>query len=1077
MKSFNKRFKCLVQTGIVFLLVTTYFQGILSSCSKDEEPSKFIPDTDCEIYFATSLDFETEGGEKSITFTTNKDWTIEMSQSGGSIDWCSISSMQGNAGHHTVKIRTEANISYDDRNVTLIFKVQEITRKIVVTQKQKNALTTTTAKYEIGVEGGLIQAEIKSNIAYNVVIPEEYKEWIHQKENTRSMSTSNLTFVIDPSKEYNKREGSIIIQGEELSETLKIYQAGSEILLLSQDKYTVSDKGEQIKVELNTNFEYEVSMPDVTWITETKTRGVSSHTLYYTISPNDTYDKREAKIVYFDKNSDVTATLRIVQMQKDAIIVAQNEYEVEYTKSTLTFDVQTNIDFAVDISADWVKQITTRGLETKLLSFEIDENTSDANREATITIYKGDLKQKIQLIQLRKPQLAFSETEHIATSDETDIEIGFNANIDYTIHMPEEANWLKHIETLSDGSSKMKFHISANDTYEERQATVILQNDKYAISTSIVIKQLQKDAIILSKNEYLIGSKGGELNFEILTNVDFNVMVNADWIKRQEANTKALRNESLHFDIAENSSQEVREATIVIQSEKIKQTISIRQEEKGNDREILMSIYKTNDGETWNRQTAKNWGTDSPIEQWSGVTVDTDGRVTALDFSRFGLTGKLYLKGLKKLTSLYCNESSLEGIEIDDCTNLDNIHVNCDILSLLNISTCSNLKTLIINSKDLTEVDLSKNIELTSFNCNLPLLSSLNLLNCIALTSLNITSSTLTSLDVSSLTSLSWLTVSCKQLTSLKVKGCTKLSSLLINDCSVKELDASGLPNLSELQCMDNEMTSLNVTGSLISYRLWCDNNNLTSLDISTCPEIGGLSCSGNLLTALDVSNLKKLEYLICYNNHLTTLKLAGCTNLENLDCSSNELSILDVSESPKANINCSENKLKQLNLNPTPGYKYLNCDKNELVTLDGSGFTNLQCNNNKLTNLKLDKYNFFLWCSYNELTELDCSMITEMGELNCSHNKLTSLDVTSIKAGFDGGIKCSDNQLKILKLNSALGLYCKNNPLEIIYMDKNMLGLKEYIEITPWGEVDIEKYIYPTYWESHQYPQFIYNE
>ena len=39
------------------------------------------------------------------------------------------------------------------------------------------------------------------------------------------------------------------------------------------------------------------------------------------------------------------------------------------------------------------------------------------------------------------------------------------------------------------------------------------------------------------------------------------------------------------------------------------------------------------------------------------------------------------------------------------------------------------------------------------------------------------------------------------------------------------------------------------------------------------------------------------------------------------------------------------------------------------------------------------------------------------------------------------------------------------------------MLGLKEYIEITPWGEVDIEKYIYPTYWESHQYPQFIYNE
>ena len=53
--------------------------------------------------------------------------------------------------------------------------------------------------------------------------------------------------------------------------------------MLTKNEYTVSDKGEQITVELNSNFDFDVKMPQVDWITTTVTRSVSSHTLYYTI--------------------------------------------------------------------------------------------------------------------------------------------------------------------------------------------------------------------------------------------------------------------------------------------------------------------------------------------------------------------------------------------------------------------------------------------------------------------------------------------------------------------------------------------------------------------------------------------------------------------------------------------------------------------------------------------------------------------------------------------------------------------------------------------------------------------------
>lgn len=70
-------------------------------------------------------------------------------------------------------------------------------------------------------------------------------------------------------------------------------------------------------------------MPQVDWITTTVTRSVSSHTLYYTIAPNETYDKREAEIIYYDRNDkSVADTLKIVQVQKDAILLSQKEYDI-----------------------------------------------------------------------------------------------------------------------------------------------------------------------------------------------------------------------------------------------------------------------------------------------------------------------------------------------------------------------------------------------------------------------------------------------------------------------------------------------------------------------------------------------------------------------------------------------------------------------------------------------------------------------------------------------------------------------------------------------------------------------------
>ena len=54
-----------------------------TSCSEDTEASEIIPEKDSELYFEKSSDFSSENEEKTIYFTTTKDWSIKISQSGG----------------------------------------------------------------------------------------------------------------------------------------------------------------------------------------------------------------------------------------------------------------------------------------------------------------------------------------------------------------------------------------------------------------------------------------------------------------------------------------------------------------------------------------------------------------------------------------------------------------------------------------------------------------------------------------------------------------------------------------------------------------------------------------------------------------------------------------------------------------------------------------------------------------------------------------------------------------------------------------------------------------------------------
>lgn len=413
---------------------------IFASCSDggSDEPSNPTPKPE-EVKSEITLDngivtnglsFGVAQGEQSVSFTTNTNWTLSIAATTGGSTWCKASATSGSKGTANVKFTVTENTDYDDRSVSVTIKAGTASKTFTITQKGADALLVSTKKYEVAQAGGKIEVEVKANIEYQIAVSETAKDWIKETQSkSRALTTKKHTFEIAENEEVEKREGEITIKSGDKVETVKVYQAGGAVLLLSKNEFTVSDAGETITVDIKSNVEYGVQMPDVDWIQdEASNRGMSSHTLKYVIAPNEGYDSRSAEIIFYDKNSDLKDTLKVVQAQKDAIILAQHEYTVESSANQLDFTISTNVDYKVEISVDWIKQITEgRALKEEKLNFSIEENTANEVREGAITISSGNISQTIKVKQKGKFYLTLNEKESEVMEGKT-IELSYSTN-------------------------------------------------------------------------------------------------------------------------------------------------------------------------------------------------------------------------------------------------------------------------------------------------------------------------------------------------------------------------------------------------------------------------------------------------------------------------------------------------------------------------------------------------------------------------------------------------------------------------------------------------------------------------
>ncbi|MCT4581815.1 MAG: T9SS type A sorting domain-containing protein [Flavobacteriales bacterium] len=192
---------------------------------------------------------------------------------------------------------------------------------------------------------------------------------------------------------------------------------------------------------------------------------------------------------------------------------------------------------------------------------------------------------------------------------------------------------------------------------------------------------------------------------------------------------------------------------------------------------------------------------------------------------------KAYLVGNSSIntngnTEIDCSEASAFTGTID-CSNLN-------ITDLTGIEAFVNITALFCQNNTLNSLDISQNTALETLNCFNTNLNSLNITQNIALIDVYCHDNSLSNLDLT-------------QNTDIEVLWC--------GGNTITSLDVSQNIALTTLRCQDNLLSALDVSQNSNLDILWCSDNNITVMDISQNPVLTWLFCSSNSLTSLNVAN------------------------------------------------------------------------------------------------------------------------------------------------------------------------------------------------------------------------------
>ena len=254
------------------------------------------------------------------------------------------------------------------------------------------------------------------------------------------------------------------------------------------------------------------------------------------------------------------------------------------------------------------------------------------------------------------------------------LNISASQNCDWTITWSE--SWIRSImPSKGRGTQNATITVTANPSSTESRTTIIkVSNASGTIVRDVTITQSPNETLTdfrLSTTELSANAPAGTVQFNIIGDAQWTIASNKNWAT--PSTMSGAGNASISVALADNTSEEAREATITVSSNSKSETVTIRQ---GAATKPTVSALNANyDGRT-SAVVSFSYNSMFPVTEY-GVCYNTTGQPTVSDAHQSETsnatqaTSTVSLTGLSYSTTYYVRAyaKSAVGITYSESTS------------------------------------------------------------------------------------------------------------------------------------------------------------------------------------------------------------------------------------------------------------------------------------------------------------------------------------------------------------------------------------------------------------------------
>ena len=290
-----------------------------------------------------------------------------------------------------------------------------------------------------------------------------------------------------------------------------------------------------------------------------------------------------------------------------------------------------------DLSGFIIKSSETWCVATaqgKNLNITVQPNTTYSERHATITVTDPSDQSVVSFKILQKQNDAIlidGKTFNVPEAG-GDVTIKVQSNVKYQMEIPSSASWLtSKATTRALENSTIVLSATANNSGDEREATVKLTNTASGVSSQFTVKQDLTPVVSIDTDEFQIDEFGGEVEVAVNSNIAIDVKFSDDWISSAGTTAKGDFGFVQKIKVAKLTGSESSRTANVVFTDKlgkwdIKKTVTFKQTKSLSIQDDDIEI---NVGDSYSLKLINNIG---GSVKWSSsntsiATVDNDGKV------------------------------------------------------------------------------------------------------------------------------------------------------------------------------------------------------------------------------------------------------------------------------------------------------------------------------------------------------------------------------------------------------------------------------------------------------------------